>query len=332
PTPSRLLTIPPEIREHIYRLILHPHANRQYHEDEYTSYDYRSALVLFRINRQIYLESRKIFRDLNVFVRIETPWPEAQQHVALEGHVPIFASGKRVSKFTGHSLNVAIDAPDVFIPSATDEEQCFLILLDDLDKFTQMWFYSNLSHPGLNPQLRLTLKLRDPYTPDWDEKRVSKSLQRGLLLPFGKVRNLHSVVISGDPKPLPSIETELRALQALPVPSPEHCLREATRLKQEGNVELTAGRYTAALELYKEAWKAMHVIVAGRQRHIHADRFFAGELQEEPYKGKIGQQERLVLRVQLVANTCQAYLKQEKYDDCAYWGKRSISMLRQAMG
>ncbi|KAK1093777.1 hypothetical protein LTR48_001683, partial [Friedmanniomyces endolithicus] len=183
PGSSRLLSIPAEIREHIYSLILHPDANRQYHENEYTSYDYRAALVLFRINRLIYIESRKVFRELNIFVNIETPWPEARHHVAREGHVPMIAAGEKAAKYEGHYLSVTIDAPEV--PLDESKKQAFLVLLSDLDKFTTMWYYSNLSHPGLNAQLRLALKLHDPYTPDYEEKRIPKSLQRKLILPFG---------------------------------------------------------------------------------------------------------------------------------------------------
>lgn len=327
---SRLLAIPPEIREHIYRLILDPKANRTELPNEYFQYDYKPALVLFQISKQIYFESRKVFRDLNNFVRVETPWPEAQKHVSNEGHVPMVAVGRYANKFSGHRMTVGIDAPEVGMMEG--DEQRFLILLEDLEKFTEMWFYSNLTHPGLNPNLRLTLTLRDPFTPAWEEKRVPKALQRRLILPFGGIRDLQSVRLNGDPKPLPSIESELKEMQVKPLASPEHCLRECARLKFEGNAELSAGKYTKALAIYKQAWKAIHVIIKSRSRHIFADRFFTRELREEPYTGKNGQSERLILRVSLVANTCQAYLKMEDYDSCAFWGMRSIKMLRDAMG
>ncbi|KAK0869154.1 hypothetical protein LTR91_002845 [Friedmanniomyces endolithicus] len=330
PGSSRLLSIPAEIREHIYSLILHPDANRQYHENEYTSYDYRPALVLFCINRLIYIESRKVFRELNIFVNIETPWPEARHHVAREGHVPMIAAGERAAKYEGHYLSVMIDAPEV--PLDESKKQAFLVLLSDLDKFTTMWYYSNLSHPGLNAQLRLALKLHDPYTPDYEEKRIAKSLQRKLILPFGVLRNLRSQTLTGDPKPYPSIETELKELQAKPDVSPEHCLREATRLKNEGNAELKVENFHAALKLYDQAFTAIHIVNKGRIRHIHADRFFARELREPPYTDKNGESERLILRVQLVANTCQAYNKLKDFDNSRFWGLRTITTVREYMG
>ena len=324
------LTIPPEIREYVYRLILNPDANRLFEPDEYTDYDYSEALVLFNINHQIYVEARKVFRDLNVFVRIETPWPEAQDHVWREGHVPILMKKERAASFTDHSLSVVIDAPQS--PMRDSETEHFVILLDDLEKFTKTWFYADLSHPGLNRFLRLTLQLRDPYTPDWEEKRMPKWLQRQLLLPFGMVKDLRELVLEGDPKPFASIETELRAEQAIPHNSAEYCLQEATRLKQEGNSEINAGNFHSALRLYTEAWEAMHVVVKGRKRHIHADAYFGRELTEDPFKGKNGQAERLILRVQLVANTCLAYLKLQDWEETCFWGMRSIKMLREAMG
>lgn len=329
-TKPHLLTLPPEIREHIYHLILSPAANRRSHPDDYTYYDYSAALVLFRINQQIYIESRKIFRDLNVFVRIETPWPEAEGHVALQGHVPILMKHERAMMFTDYSMSVTIDAPQS--PMVGAETETFVILLDDLEKFCKVWFYADLSHPLLNKFLRLQLVLRDPYTPEWETKRMPKWLQRRLLMPFGMVKDLRELVVAGDPKPFMSIENELREQQSVPPDSAEYCLREATRLKIEGNNELNAGRFEAALQKYVESFEAMHIVVRGRQRHIHADAFFGRELCEPPFQGKNGQSERLILRVQLVANACLTYIKMEDWEEAKFWGMRSINMLREAMG
>jgi tetratricopeptide (TPR) repeat protein len=327
---SRLLAIPPEIREEIYRLVLSPDANRIHHAENYTSYQYRDALVLFKLNRQICLESRKIFRDLNVLVRIETPWPEARTHVALEGHVPIVASGLKASRFDGYRLGITIDSPEVGMEAG--DEETFLILLDDLHKFTRMWYYATLTHPTLNPKLRLKLSLHDPFSPDDEERRMPKALQRRLLMPFGMVKGLCAVVVDGDVKPYECVVADMRAQQREPHRAPEHCLSEAARLKREGNAALAEGRYHDALELYRQAWLAIHIVIAGHKRHIFADAFFGRDLTEEPYHGKNGQSERLILRVQLVANTCQVYLKLEEYEECEFWGMRTINILRDAMG
>lgn len=161
---------------------------------------------------------------------------------------------------------------------------------------------------------------------------MTKALQRKLLLPFGEVKYLHETVITGSLKPLSSVEQEMRTVQAIPHDSPEHCLREATKFKFEGNAALKAGDYDTALKRYDDAWLAMHVVIKGRERHIHGDGFFRKELREEPYVGKNGDRERLLLRVQLVANTCQVYLKMKEWEQCHHWGMRSIMMVRQGFG
>ena len=365
---SRLLGLPAELREQIWRLVVSPEANRvPGPEDGYETYAYGSALGLLLVNQQVLLEARAAFRSENVFVRIRTPWPEATDHVEVEGHVPVLLRGRRAARFPHHTLSVAIEAPlmgdanggadadDSDDDSAGDNgglgggarSQYFVILLDDLPRFTRTWFYSDLSNPGLNRHLGARLHVRDPY--DDGGGHVPVSLQRRLLLPFGDVKNLRQLHVTGDPAP-PSetVVEELRAAQAVPTASPERCLDEATRFKAEGNALLLppaeSGREPdprAALEAYGRAWEAMHIVVRGRRRHVHGEAFFARQLRgkaEGPaeevgsgvWKGRNGAMERLVLRVQLVANTCLAYLRLRQWNDVVFWGMRSIGMMRQA--
>ena len=85
----------------------------------------------------------------------------------------------------------------------------------------------------------------------------------------------------------------------------------------------------------------MHIVVRGRWRQVHAEAFFARQLRgpgEGPageagsgiWKGRNGALERLMLRVQLVANTCLAYLKLRLWREVVFWGMRSVGMMRQA--
>jgi hypothetical protein len=324
------LNLPPEIREQVYGLIFEPETYRRHEEDEYVTYHYAKAFVLFKINRQIYNEAHKVFYDLNTFVRIETPWPQSREHVMAEGHVPIIIQDEHAKTFKNYGLHVGIDAPN-FI-SAEAETECFIIHIDDVSKFTRSWFYADLSHPSLNPNLRLTLRLNDPFSLAGQKKHIPPALQRRLLLPWAEVKNLSQMKLAGDPEPDPKIASELKALLAQPLPSPEHCLGECTRLKKEGNTELQAGRYSAALVTYKKAWEAIHITIFGRNRHVHGDAFYNIRLREAPYEGKVGQAERLILRVQLVANTCLVYLKMENYEECIFWGMRTINTVRIGMG
>lgn len=323
------LELPPEIRTHIYSYITHPSANRRELGNGHAIYDYRDALVLFEVNKQISVEVRKVFRTLNTFVRIETPWKDAKHHVHMDAHVYLLCAGVQADNFTNHTLQVSIDAPQ---HNPYPDLDRFVILLDDLDKFCTSWFYSNLSMPFLNHHLSLTLILRDPYTPDGEEKRVPNALQQRLLMPFGRIKGLQAFAISGDPKPSAPVVKEMRALMAVPLDSPEKCLKTATCLKDEGNTHLQAGRYTEAIELYRQAFLAIHIVINGRERHVHGDHYFDRELVEEPFVGKNGSTERTVLRIRLVANTVLAHLKLSNYGMAVHVGMRTIRILRFSIG
>ncbi|KAF3123838.1 hypothetical protein TWF569_001597, partial [Orbilia oligospora] len=143
-----LLSIPAELRNQIYTYLLSPYNNREPLEDGSYTYEFFQSLVIFRINRQIYLESRKIFHQLNTFVKISTPWQQAKYHVALDGQVDILDDTFRAEKFRLHTLSVQINAvyPS---PEAMEDPQAmfsFIILLEtgDLDRFCRSWFYSSV--------------------------------------------------------------------------------------------------------------------------------------------------------------------------------------------
>ncbi|KAI1268216.1 hypothetical protein F5Y18DRAFT_440973 [Xylariaceae sp. FL1019] len=292
-----LLSLPPEIRDQIYHVILHPNNNRTVQADEYTDYSYRDAVVLFRLNRLIYREARDVFRTM---------------------------TGTRASRFNGHSLSVVIETPSAGPPP--DGMQHFVFLADDLPAFTRAWYYWDLSHPGLNQWLSLKLHLRDPNAAEWDEPHVRRDIQRRLLLPWGMVKSLRDFTLTGNPTPQPKIESEMRALQAVAPPSPEQSLTEGIRLKNEGNILLQKGDARGALRVYSRAWEAIHIVIRGRQRHVHAEAYYAKEL-SEPFPGRNGQMERLNLRVQLVANTCLAYLKLGEWEELKFWGMRTIQLI-----
>jgi hypothetical protein len=337
-TRPTLLTLPAEIREEIYKFIFDPASNRTQLENEYWQYHFASALPILLANRQIYLEARKVFRDLNVFVRIDTPGEMARQHVAEEGHVPIILAGPRATTFSLHSLRVLISSPS--IESLSSNHQVFIIHLDDLDKFALIWKYADLSYEGLNQHLQIALTLRQPTTnlnSDFQDiygpgpsKQLSVSLQKRLIMPFGQVKHLYKTEFTGSHEPAHGLEDALKAAQARPHASPESCLAEATKYKDAGNALLKAGNPRAALQQYDLAWRALHIVIHGRLRHVHADRYFIGTLTEAPYAGLDGQVERLRLRVQLVANTCLAFSQLQDHKQCVFWGMRTIVTLRNA--
>ncbi|KAI9656201.1 MAG: hypothetical protein M1821_004864 [Bathelium mastoideum] len=319
----RFLDLPPELRDEIYALALVP----EFHEEESITWrEYR--LGILRVNKQINNEAQQVFRRDNVFCRIETPWTETEQHISVQGHVPLIAPRKRMScNFPQHHLSIQIDAPQHHIHGFTSK---IVILLDDLPTFTNIWFLSDLSHPQLNSHFRLTLELHNPYAASHADPMLPKSLQQRLLLPFGAVKNLPTVHIVGPH--YPSVESALRETMAVPPPTPESCLAKATALKDAGNTLLQKGDYRGAIAQYEASFGAIFIRCQGRRRDIWAEAHFQTVLSEGVYKDQNGALVTMTLRVRLVANVCAAYLRLGEYGEAHFWGMRTIRMIRMAMG
>ncbi|OJD32212.1 tetratricopeptide-like helical protein [Diplodia corticola] len=318
--------LPRELRDEVYASALAPHNFRVEHDDDHVEYKY--DLRLMRVNRQLHDEATQVFRRLNVFARIETPWPEAKQHISGEGRVPIVASGPAAASFSAAHLRVNIEAYQYAF--GHDETHSLVVLVDHLPHFCRMWYYSDLSHPGLNTHLRLTLALQDPFSPTTADNRIPQALKRRMLAPFGDIKHLHALRIEGQADA--SLEAELRSAQAVPYKTAEECLEEASRLKDEGNAALQKNQFREALRLYEEAFLAMHIVVSGKRRSIWGNAYFETHLHEGQFADQYGQLVRLVLRVKLVANTTLAYLKLEDYHMTKFWGMRSIQLMRDGMG
>ena len=320
---SELLSLPGEIRELIYTKLLSPVESNSLTPDGYKQY--RFDLRVLRINRQVYSEARQVFRRLNVFAAIETPFPEAENHVRFD--VPLVITGPAALRFhdahLSANINLRRDVPQL----RGRQPQRFVVLRDDLPAFCRMWFYQDLGHPGLNAHLTLALELRDPYAAEYDAGALPKALQRQLLEPFGCVKGLDSLEIKGEH--YESIEKALRADMAVPYQSPEQCLAEGNRIKDDGNVALQHGRYAEAIRLYLDAFRAIHIVCEGRRRSVWADAFFQKELAEGEHKGVEGTMVRFVLRARLVANVVLAYLKLADYEEAHFWGSRTIRLIQK---
>ena len=304
----------------VYRFALSFQENKRTNIEGYTSYSVIPAWLW--INRQIHQEATAVFRK-NIFVAISTPWPRAFEHIELQGYVPMLAVGKAGETFKSYHLDVQISSPHITEAHASLER--FIILLDDLKTFCDFWFYQDLDHPGLNTHLELTLVLRDPYSPDWDNRTVPKALQRQFFQPFGVVKSLNGVKVSGDH--YPSIAKSMRDTMEAPAKSPEECFEEAITLKDEGNVLLQNKQYRAAIKKYEESFFAIHIVVQGRRRSVWADAYLHAELRSGPRKGQYGHIVRIVLRFELVANTILAFFKLGEYEEARFWGMRTINLM-----
>lgn len=320
---SRFLGIPAEIREQVYRDLLSSSNARRPSGLPDGSIIYEFQLSILLTNRQIHREAKKIFQD-NIFIKITTPWPEALGHISTEGRVPIVAAGNNAANFQNWHLWVLVDAP----PAAVEHDRFSMIIsLEDLNRFTKTWRYSNLNHLGLNTYLRLKLTIQDPHV---SSRKLPKALQNQLLLPFGDVKGLQSCSVLGD-KVLPSVKECLSEVQAIPEPTLEECLEGASSLKQDGDMALLAGDYDKALQCYMDAFAAIHIRNDGRVRHVYADGYYIREVDKGKYKGERGDYIRMMIRVELVAQIVLAYLKMENWTEAHFWGKRTIVLFRQGM-
>lgn len=325
-----LLDLPREIRDHIYTLLLAPSANRHTTADEQTTYTYTHSSLL-QTSRQIYHEARHILLEQNTFIKITTPFPQSRFHVAEDG-VVIITADDHAKRFTQHTLEVKIDLPTM---PEEREEDTFVIHVDSLEKFCESWYYSAADNPLLNPHLTLELMLRDPFAVSAlnasslvPQQPLKKPLQETLLFPFGRVKNLRSVNVSGTSDPDASTIAEMKSLMAIPLGTPTERLVLANSHKDAGNAALMANQPTEALEHYRKAWEALFIIVKGKHRKLHGEAYFEETL-SDPFEGQYGSMVRLVLRVRLVANSLLAYLKLKDWDTAVHIGMRTINLIRQ---
>ena len=220
-----------------------------------------------------------------------------------------------------------VDSPVIEFAVATTFTM--VILLSDLHLFCKIWYYSALSQPGLNSYLRLTLRLQNPYSTSLAEAPIRKSLQRQLLMPFGKVKGLNEVLIEGCDE---SVKAQLEAAMEIPYDPPEKCFEHTTRLMEEGTEAFRKKEHEQALKLFMESFRAMHILCNGRKRSIYADAHFDITLSGGPYDGQPGTLVRLILRVKLVSRVIDVYLKLQQWEEAKFWGMRSINFMRESMG
>jgi len=333
PNHLRFLDFPAEIREEVYRHLLTSDSVRGPHPTIDGGITYCFDLSILRVSRQIHDEARKVFLSANTFVKIETPWTEAQHHVEKEGLVPLIITGAAADSFDGHKFGVKINAPD---NQQRSDAVKFVIVVQDIERFCRMWFYSALSYPALNQNLRLTLEVRKPAAvgnqdedgEEEERKQIPNVIQRQFFEPFGQVKELKDVKVYGEYNSF--IAKEMRDTMEVPYVSPEECLERSTKQKDDGNAELSKGNTSKAREHYIQAFKEIHVVCEGRRRDIWGDAFFVQELKGGQFDGHQGHVVRLTIRVKLVANMVQTYIRDENWDEAVFWGMRSINLMRGA--
>ena len=322
-TPSsafRLLDLPGELRNRVYSELLSSQCVKQHLGHGFARYNFCFALL--QANRQIYFEARRIFRQ-NVFVRVTTPWREAEEHVATEGRVPMLAKGAKADSFTAWHLTAVLGSPHYVYPFG-NPSCSWIMCREDLDIFCKLWIRSNLGNPGLNQHITLDLTIQDPYQSD---SHPSKTLQQSLMMPFGTVKGLDSLVVRGYKRD--SVEKDLRTAMAIPDPTPSECIEDAAKHKDVGNVELHASNYKLAVSRYQEAFDSLYLDpdMHGERVAAQMSNFFNEKLECGIYQGQNADDVRNILNIQLTANTVLAYLKLQDWSMAYLWGSRAINRL-----
>ncbi|KAI0606798.1 hypothetical protein TUN205_08956 [Pyrenophora tritici-repentis] len=335
PKPFPFMRLPLELREQIYSIYTNPADHLVKNVDlearGFFGGIYKWDFDLWTVSKQIYAESKKVWKRENVFVKIATPWPSAVNHISSEGLVPIVCTESRANAFSSHHGVVQITAPFHGVVA----EHMVVMLVDDLHLFAQTWYYSALSYPMLNERLSTIFILRNPNREEGSDEQdigVPLSIQRRLLYPFEHVKGLHGTEFQNYD---PSVQAELSRLQAKPIPTLQEALESATDYMEAGDVALTAPNTDTetsalqALDLYRKALHAIHILIHNRTRRVMADMFFHDSVTKGRYAGQTGITIRVMLRLKLVSRTVAAYNKLGRWDDAAFWGMRSIRILRE---
>jgi hypothetical protein len=229
--------------------------------------------------------------------------------------VPIVCTDTHADTFSSHSALVQITAPfHQAVP-----EHTVIVLLDDLHLFTQTWYYSALSYPMLNDRLSTTFALRNAATP--------LAVQKRLLLPFTQIKGLYHMEVRGYAD---DIKRDLERGMAVPIPSLAQCCDEAASYMDKGDAAISHSAQDA-LDAYIAAFRSIHILIHGRTRRVLADVFFHATITTGRFAGQTGMTVRVVLRLKLVARVVLAHLRLNHPDDAAFWGMRSIRIMRESM-
>lgn len=110
-TRTTLLTLPGEIREHIYEQLLCTDNNYIEREDQDPSTFWTFDLRVYRTCKQIHAEAREVFRRVNTFVKLVTPWEAAVENTKKFSLTPVLCRGQAAESFKGCQMTCTVDAP-----------------------------------------------------------------------------------------------------------------------------------------------------------------------------------------------------------------------------
>jgi hypothetical protein len=171
----------------------------------------------------------------------------------------------------------------------------------------------------LNDRLATSFALVAPANAD---------LQRRILLPFTAIKGLHDTHVTGF---APDVRAALAKGMAVPLPSVTACCDAAAAHMAAGDLAMAARNPQDALDLYIQAFHAIHILILGRTRRVLADVFFHAPIVSGQFAGQTGMSARVLLRLQLVSRCVLAYIHLQLPAEAAFWGLRTMRIMRDSL-
>lgn len=133
--PLTFLSLPGEIREQIYAELLTADNNfYQVVDGEDPSESWAFDLSIYRTCKQIYNEAERVFRRVNTFVKMTTPWEEAVERTKSFALTPVLCRGRRAERFQAYQMDIIVDYIGSPHPGYS-----FIVDARDVLGFCRMW-------------------------------------------------------------------------------------------------------------------------------------------------------------------------------------------------
>lgn len=307
PSKASFTSLPLELRNEIYgHLLLLQRTRRSGFQ-----------LAILRTNGQIHSEALKIFRE-NKFVHFVTRYEQCVMQLLASKPVFAFATEQNLS-FSYCSM--------FFNHADLDGRNCpkppgYITVLESIPILCKTLSMRGFEVPGSLRKLHITIVLQNPHFPDRNYP-LPKSLQEQILMPFGILKGLNGLTVTGAKSEL--VGADLKAAMADPAPTATCFLKEASALKDAGDAACNAGDHHQAIRKYHEAFEAMHISVGDNSIDVHLHQYYGNaKLERNVFASQRGDLVRHQLGSRLSWNLTQAYMKLGSWRKAHLWANRAV--------
>lgn len=347
-----ILDLPLELRQQIYRIIFRPADNRTYLRTGGYNYDYAAAQTIFGVNRQLAIEAKHIYRQLNIFVILTTVMP-CDWFPHYMNAVPITMD---MPKYAHIPLHLGIRYK---YGSPMQAQDMLFIHIDDFETFANVWIYACIMAPKLNPMEKMSMRILDGrkmrpkkvLTEEqqsqldmpvhmWErireswvndlEPELSTVLQRKLLLPLRQLKTVEIEEID-DSLADKAIIDQVKKDHAEPPARELSFYVESVKLKTRGAELVAAKDHAKALKIYERAFHMNEDASEPFQKPIMStmrwklfDRTHSDRESDFLF--------RVHLRNQLISNIVLCNNKLTDYDEAIKWAMIAIKDVREYRG